>query len=559
MTCIRVWLMVAVLLGCVESASAYTGKKLALLVGCEKYKHPDLPLLDYAEEDVLELAEVLREQGFKCTVLTHLTGRTNSKLEPTAENVRAALAKLIEKVDRDDLLVVGLAGHGMQPQGYDEPFFLPMDGNPTTRPAKEDTTVVQEFKFPETVLGIGAILTEIRESGVGQKLVIMDACRNAPLVSRNAAFTFKAVPPQTAILLSCSRGQLANESVQLKHGLFFQAVLEGLRGEAADKKGVVTLDHLAAYAKSRTREIAEEMETRQQPQSYTNLDGEPIVLARVVAKPTVPKLVPSTPTPTKPTEAALRSAGERLVVKTSGIDLQLRWCPAGSFTMGSPASEPHRFEDENQVRVTLTKGFWLGETEVTQEFYESVIGTNPAYFKGARLPVERVSWEDAVAFCVKLTERERAAGRLSGTAEYRLPTEAEWEYACRAGTTTATAFGEALSSEQANFDGEYPYNGASKGPDLRSTREVGKYAANEWGLKDMHGNVSEWCGDWYADKLKGGTNPFVDTGTGNEKRTYRGGNWSAGGYWCRSSIRFRESPGFRDSYGYIGFRCLRTE
>jgi formylglycine-generating enzyme required for sulfatase activity len=260
-----------------------------------------------------------------------------------------------------------------------------------------------------------------------------------------------------------------------------------------------------------------------------------------------------------PTQSSKLSpaAGERLVVQVNGVDLPLRWCPAGSYTMGSPVSEPDRSEDENQVRVTLTKGFWMGETEVTQELYESVVGTNPSSNKGSRLPVELVSWEDAVAFCVKLTEQERSAGRLGGTAEYRLPTEAEWEYACRAGTTTATAFGETLSSEQANFDGNSPYNGAAKGPYLKSTREVGKYGANAWGLRDMHGNVWEWCADWYADRLKGGTNPSVDTATVVKGRVMRGSSWGYCGNDCRSSDRSWYLPGDRSSN--VGFRCLRTE
>jgi serine/threonine protein kinase len=272
------------------------------------------------------------------------------------------------------------------------------------------------------------------------------------------------------------------------------------------------------------------------------------------------KLVQPAPTQNSlPRQAVLanREAGERLVVKTNGIDLPLRWCPAGSFTMGSPDSEPDRSEDENQVRVTLTKGFWLGETEVTQELYESVVGTNPSHFKGPRGPVEQVSWEEAVAFCAKLTARERSAGRLTATQEYRLPWEAEWEYACRAGTTTATAFGDSLSSEQANFDGDYPYNGAAKGSDLGATCAVGKYAANAWGLKDMHGNVWEWCGDWYVDKLKGGTNPFVDTSTGSGYRVLRGGSWIDSGHSCRSSSRVRSAPGDRSVDN--GVRCLRTE
>jgi sulfatase modifying factor 1 len=534
---------------------AADGRKLALLVGCENYVHAHLTDLEYAEEDVLELAEVLKGQGFVCTVLTHQTGAKDPDLEPTASNIRKALTKLLAGVSKNDLFLVGLAGHGMQPLGYDEPFFCPKDANPVTKDKSPDTTVAQVFVKPETMVGIGTMLAEIDASGVGQKLVIVDACRNSPMLrGRNAAFTFKTLPQQTGLILSCSSGQFANESKMHKHGIFFYAVLEGLRGEAADKKGLVTIDDLAAYAKRRTREIATKMEAKQQPQTVLNLDGEPIVLARVEAKPTAPS------TQTKPAGAASRSAGERLLVKTSGIDLPLRWCPPGTFMMGSPKNEPDRSGDEDQVRVTLTNGFWIAETEVTQDLYENVIGANPSDNKGARLPVEQVSWDDAVEFCEKLTSRERAAGRLSGTAEYRLPTEAEWEYACRAGTRTATAFGSSLSSEQANFDGNYPYNGAANGPNLKSTCEVGKYVANAWGLKDMHGNVYEWCADKYkAPKLRldDGKAPNVEPRTVDGHPKLRGGCWNTLGHYCRSSSKYVTRPGDRDNF--VGFRCLRTE
>ncbi len=255
---------------------------------------------------------------------------------------------------------------------------------------------------------------------------------------------------------------------------------------------------------------------------------------------------------------AVRPAGERMEVKMNGIVVPFRWCPAGTFVMGSPKGEVGRSGDEDQVEVTLTKGFWMAETETTQQLYESVMGTNPAHFKGASKPVERVSWEGATEFCTRLTARERSAGRLSGTGVYRLPTEAEWEYACRAGTRTATAFGDTLSSRQANFDGDFPYNGAEKGPYLGETCEVGQYPANGWGLQDMHGNVWEWCQDAYAAELKGGADPVMDiSADGGAKRVLRGGSWSGLGLFCRSSYRNWSAPGGRDDI--FGFRCLRTE
>ena len=182
------------------------------------------------------------------------------------------------------------------------------------------------------------------------------------------------------------------------------------------------------------------------------------------------------------------------------------------------------------------------------------MGDNPSNFSGKDLPVEKVSWEDAMAFCRKVNQMD--SNKPRGYV-YSLPTEAQWEYACRAGTTTATAFGDSLSSREANFDGDYPYGGASKGPGLKRTTAVGSYRPNAWGFYDMHGNVYEWCHDRYGDYPGGSvTDPFgPSSGT---YRVRRGGSWLDIGKLCRSALRFRFSPGFRDDY--LGFRLsLRSE
>jgi formylglycine-generating enzyme required for sulfatase activity len=205
--------------------------------------------------------------------------------------------------------------------------------------------------------------------------------------------------------------------------------------------------------------------------------------------------------------------------------------------------------------VTISKGFWMSKYEMTQEEYMAVMGTNPSYFKGeARKPVEQVSWDDATNYCAKLTARKREAGTLPAGYAYRLPNEAEWEYACRAGTTTATAYGDSLSSTQANFNGDYPYVVITKGPNLRATTKVGSYAPNAWGLYDMHGNVWEWCLDWYSGALPGGnvTDPRgPNAGAG---RVHRGGSWIGGGWYCRSANRYDGWPD--GDYSRLGFRAV---
>jgi formylglycine-generating enzyme required for sulfatase activity len=242
--------------------------------------------------------------------------------------------------------------------------------------------------------------------------------------------------------------------------------------------------------------------------------------------------------------------------------VKLCWCPAGRFRMGSPPDEPERRPGEDQVEVTLTRGFWMGKYEVTQGQWREVVGElpgalTPAGGEGADWPVYSVNYAEAEAFCRELTAVSRKAGGLAEGWAFRLPTEAQWEYACRAGTQTATAFGDKLSSTQANFQGK-PYNGAEPGPSLNHATKVGSYPANAWGLHDMHGNVFEWCRDWYHAKLPGGADPDLSSvqGARNRDGTFsrvrRGGAWTDDGWPCRSAFRARFEPDRRSDH--IGFR-----
>jgi formylglycine-generating enzyme required for sulfatase activity len=230
--------------------------------------------------------------------------------------------------------------------------------------------------------------------------------------------------------------------------------------------------------------------------------------------------------------------------------------------MGSPRDEPERRPDEEQVEVTLSSGFWMGKYEVTQGDWTRVMDALPGQLLtggGDDFPVHSVNFYEAEAFCRTLTERAHASGALPREWEFRLPTEAQWEYACRAGTTTATAFGDSLSRMQANFQG-IPYNRADGGPSLRRAARVGSYPPNSWGLHDLHGNVFEWCRDWYHAKLPGGNDPDLHLlkGTPNRDGTYsrvrRGGAWSDDGWPCRSACRIRFEPERRSDH--IGFRVV---
>ena len=240
------------------------------------------------------------------------------------------------------------------------------------------------------------------------------------------------------------------------------------------------------------------------------------------------------------------------------IGMELIEIPAGKFTMGSPAGETDRVEErEAQVSVTLTKPFGLGKYEVTQGQWKSVMDLEPWLNKSdVRISEDNaatyVSWDDATEFCKKLTDLERKARTLQADEEYRLPTEAEWEYACRAGTTTAYSFGD----DESKF-GEY----AARFPPIFKTedefysRKVGTKKPNPWGLYDMHGNVCELCSDWYGDELSGGTDPAGPKGGSN--RVWRGGSSGLAPGVCRSAIRASPKPS--DSGSYLGFRVARSQ
>lgn len=261
-----------------------------------------------------------------------------------------------------------------------------------------------------------------------------------------------------------------------------------------------------------------------------------------------------------PAFTGTRAGDERAV---AGV--KLCWCPAGKFTMGSPADEPERRPGEDQVEVTLGKGFWIGQYEVTQGQWTKVVGEFPRKQppgEGADFPVVEVNYAECEAFCKKLTALAHTSGDLPKDWEFRLPTEAQWEYACRAGTKTATSFGDKLGSKQANFGGK-PFNGAEAGPSLGKAAKVGSYPANAWGVHDTHGNVFEWCRDWYHAKHPGGTDPDLSDvkGTKNRDGTYsrsrRGGAWSDDGWPCRSAFRVRYEP--ERTSDHIGFRVVAVK
>jgi len=242
------------------------------------------------------------------------------------------------------------------------------------------------------------------------------------------------------------------------------------------------------------------------------------------------------------------------------------WIPPGGFMMGSPDSEADRKSWEGpQTWVALTRGFWMNKCEVTQAEYVAVMSNNPSYYTGdLTRPVDRVTWEDATNYCGRLTEQEKRAGRLPAGYNYRLPTAAEWEYACRAGTSTTFSYGEDPGYTRLGEYAWYTLNswysakpdGSSHESDGKyyTTHSVGQKLPNAWGLYDMYGNVCEWCLDWWSDSLPGGNVIDPKGPSYGISRISRGGGWFSNGIYCRSAFRGNafSYPNYKDYF--MGFR-----
>jgi formylglycine-generating enzyme required for sulfatase activity len=248
---------------------------------------------------------------------------------------------------------------------------------------------------------------------------------------------------------------------------------------------------------------------------------------------------------------AADKAGQPLEKKidiSSEVNMVVVFIPAGEFEMGSPMDEIKRDDDEGQHHIKLTKPFYMGKFEVTQLQYREIMSENPSKFGGDNLPVENVSWYEAARFLKKLSDKTNL--------KFRLPTEAEWEYACRAGTTTAFNTGTTIDSDFANYEATTPYANGIIGKDLKSTNKVGSYAPNAFGLCDMHGNVWEWCNDFYDNEYYKVT-PTVDPQgpqVNKGDKVMRGGAWNERPNKCRSADRNNRGP--KTNQPIIGFRVV---
>jgi formylglycine-generating enzyme required for sulfatase activity len=529
-------------------------KRYALLVGVKSYLDRKLSDLEFTENDVSKLAKLLGNAGYQVTLLTDTAGKGDATRKPTAKNIQDQLAAVLKKATKHDTVLVAFSGHGLAFAKTKDSYFCPQDGNASD---------------PATLVSLKGVYRDLEESRAGLGLLLVDACRDEAELGRGKGIDGKLAPhpPRgVAALFSCRPGQRSYETKKLGHGVFFHAVLEGLGGKAKNAKGEVTWARLAEFVSDKVSEEVPDLiggGARQEPNEVKNLSGRSPVLLNISSD----EVVTNEDGETK--SGAAKSF-------TNSIGMKLVLIPRGKFLMGSPKDEKDRNADEWQHEVEISRPFYLGVYAVTQKQYKEVMGKNRSCFRadgGGKdkvkglvtddFPVEQVSWHDAVEFCEKLSqlEKERRAKRT-----YRLPTEAEWEYACRAGTTTPFHFGKSLSSRQANFDGNYPYGKATKGPYLGRTCAVGSYKPNAFGLYDMHGNVWQWCNDWYdkdyykdsPEKDPPGADKDPPPGVVRDApRVLRGGSWHWHGIGCRAALRNREDP--REWADFIGFRvaCSR--
>ncbi len=582
-------------------------KRFALVIGVDEYQDEQISRLSGAGNDAKALADALvRYAGFSGDQVILLASDQPQQRQPNRGSILQYLSNLRGIVPEDGLLVFSFAGHGVERGGRG--FLCPSDARIGGSMALLESTGV----------AVDTVREWIRETGVKQVLIILDACRNDPsgrgeeenrlTDSFARRFNFDVRNKEVtafATLYATDVGHVAYEYKEKKQGYFTWTLVEGLKGGAANQKGEVTLGGLVRYLQDQVpKRVRLDMGQEKSQKPYATVGGykaDELVISITVRVPpvtptvsafdpavielefwnstknssdvddfkeyltkypngtfaglarnkirvleaaakssAVPPKTESKPTATEPKPVSsggtstpgagpgglpLRSF-EFDVIKVNssgsetsrrkqqaqycsediaGISLELVPISGGTFLMGSSSGELNRSDDEGPPHQVTVGSFYMGKYEVTQSQWRAVaslpkvardLNSDPSKFKSDNLPVEQVSWDDSVEFCARLS---RATGRT-----YRLPTEAEWEYACRAGTTTPFAFGDTIAPQLVNYNGNYPYAQAPKGTYRETTTPVGFMGvANGFGLFDMHGNVYEWCLDYWHENYNG--------------------------------------------------------
>ncbi|MDR3020012.1 MAG: SUMF1/EgtB/PvdO family nonheme iron enzyme [Treponema sp.] len=509
------------------TVSVYSQQKFALVIGNQDYT--GVSKLNNPVNDANDMEAALRGLGF--TVDKVLDGN-RVQMEGTVTRFKNRLS-----ASKNTYGFFYYAGHGVQSEGIN--YLLPINAD-----------IPSESYLPDRAVSVQTIMRELNTAGNELNVIVLDACRNNPYSwarSGSRGLSVISAPVGTIVVYATSANSVAEDG-RGRNGLFTTQLLKNLRTpgltvqEMFNRTGQDVLD---ASNGNQHPEIS----LRYFGSAYLGARPAPVAPLAPAAQPTpapAAQPVPVSQPAAQTTQPAARPAEG--FVRING----------GTFTMGSPASEPGRHPDEGTQRRITVSSFYMSRYQVTQKEYEEVMGTNPSNWKGPNLPVERVSWFDAVEYCNRRSQREglypvytingsgdnRAVTWNRSANGYRLPTEAEWEYACRAGTISAYNTGAAISDNI----GWYLSNSGSK------THEVGKKPPNAWGLYDMHGNVWELCWDWYGAYPNGARTDPIGASSGTN-RVGRGGGWSDSATEVRSACRSGNAPSRQRNN--VGFRIVR--
>ena len=528
--------------------------KYAFVVGVENYDPEYFRNLDFAEEDAIALADQLQSMAYDVTLMTSQQ-RNPQKKPTTPKKILRLLDGVLQGIDKNDSLVISISGHGIQftddeelKGGGKETYFVPEEGSLTDKDSL--LPIVQE------------IVARMDNCKAERKLLLVDACRNEVLspagdksggkMQLDSVFeNARVVPKGMTVLFSCSSGQKSWETKELRHSVFSNFVLEYLSGKLTedlytDRKADVS--GLVDYVRRKTNQY---------------------VVRNISPDGQYPKLIgESEPWP-------IGKVGPKASFSNS-VGMTMKLIPAGKFTMGSPVGEVKHYEDESQRPIELTIPYYMGSHEVTvKQFDEFVKNTNrdvsdntygfstatnttvagdefsyknPGWDQKENHPAVCINWHDAMEYCRWLSQKEDRV--------YRLPTEAEWEYACRAGTKTTYSFGNQDISQFANIAEQKAWhsdNGPKDG--FKFSSPVGTFKPNAFGLFDMHGNASEWCFDfWQKEYYK--NSPIKDPkGPDSGKlRITKGGAFGNEAQLTRSATKIQTHP--NDRFWSIGFRVV---
>lgn len=568
-----------------DSPGSSSGR-FALVIGVDNYKFlPPDQQLEVAVSDARLMADTLKKAvpPFDTILLTDVT----------QNNAESVFDQFISKAEDSDCALIYFAGHGVEYHG--ENFLLVSD---TAVSRVSDDVRRMKRRLGNEAIALQAMLDDLDATRARVKLVVLDCCRDNPLESASSETRSLIGSPGGLARVTPPSGTLISYSADVG-----QKAIDGLfTGVLTKNMATPGLTIMKVFASTRmevretSRRIAKENSriSSHEPAEYNKLDPAGLEFAFVESVKDNQKreringqsnlvslqqkiskleaalaakesdnsenLEPKNVTEVAKTNNTSKSGGSDLPkfpeAPNSSVSLSSRdmtgnragevrafkgidmiWCPAGTFLMGSPANEPLRDSNERKHRVTLTKGFWIAKTETTQVLWESVMRGNPSSTKGTDLPVESVSWHDALGFCKKLN----LMSKLPNGWQWSLPTEAQWEYACRAGTMEAFAGNLRSIGWFDDYGGE-------------RLQSVGTKDPNPWGIHDMHGNVQEWCHDWYS------SNSYTDGERDPEGppsgvyRVHRGGSWRNFAQYCRSADRDNALPDSRS--GAHGFRVV---